>query len=266
MVGNARGRLSNIAGADMNRINLAIRHAVSLIFIIQMYLAMAVLAIYYTPLSLFGRIWAVRGIHTYCAWVRWSAAWMLGLYSEIRGNIPTGEVLVCAKHQSFLDILLIVGSLPRPRFVMKAELKWAPILGYFALRIGCIPVERGKKARAVQQMIQGVRAASDWPGQLIIYPQGTRVAPGASKPYKIGPGILYGGLNQPCVPAATNVGLFWPRRAILRKPGLAVVEFLAPIPPGKPVREFMVELETLIETASNRLMREAGFDPDASSG
>jgi len=244
-------------------INLAVRYAVSFIFNIQMYLMMAALAVFYTPPAIFSRDWALKGIHTYCAWVRWTAAWMLGLHSEIRGEIPTGQVLVCAKHQSFFDILMIVGALPRPRFVMKAELRFAPILGYYALRIGCIPVHRGKKSKAVQQMIDGVKKAADWPGQLVIYPQGTRVAPGAQRPYKIGSGILYRGLGQPCVPAATNVGVFWPRHAVLRKPGLAVVEFLDPIPPGKKVDAFMQELKQVIEENSDRLMREAGFDPSA---
>ena len=97
------------------------------------------------------------------------------------------------------------------------------------------------------------------PGQLIIYPQGTRVAPGATQPYKVGTGLLYEQLGQPCYPVATNVGVFWPKRGILRKPGLAVVEFLPPIAPGLPVPEFMARLEAEVETHSNRLMAEAGF-------
>ena len=58
---------------------------------------------------------------------------------------------------------------------------------------------------------------------------------------------------------AVNVGVFWPKRGIYRKPGLAVIEFLPAIPAGKPVAEFTVELENLVETASDRLMAEAGF-------
>jgi 1-acyl-sn-glycerol-3-phosphate acyltransferase len=97
------------------------------------------------------------------------------------------------------------------------------------------------------------------PGQLIIYPQGTRVAPGVTKPYKVGTGLLYDQLGQPCYPVATNVGVFWPKRGILRKPGLAVVEFLPPIAPGLKVQDFMARLETDVETHSNRLMAEAGL-------
>ena len=231
----------------------------SLLFVVQMYAAMPVLALAFTPPALFDRRWALRAVHTYCRWVRWSAARMIGLRSELRGAPPDGAVLVCAKHQSFFDIIILVSALRQPRFIMKRELIWAPILGWYALRIGCVPVDRGKRGQAIKQMAEGVERNPAGPGQLVIYPQGTRVAPGMQRPYKIGPAVLYERLGQPCVPAATNVGVFWPRRSILRKPGLAVVEFLPPIPPGLPQGEFMARLEREVETASDRLMAEAGF-------
>ncbi|MFQ5439493.1 MAG: lysophospholipid acyltransferase family protein [Paracoccaceae bacterium] len=237
----------------------AARWIISLVFIIQMYLMMALMAVFFTPLALVSRVWAFHAVHAYCHWVRWTARWMVGLHSEVRGTVPRDEVLICAKHQSFFDIIILVSALPRPRFVMKSELRWAPILGWYALRIGCIPVDRGRKAKAVQQMIDGIEGSRISAGQLVIYPQGTRVAAGAAKPYKIGSGILYEGLNQTCIPTATNVGVFWRRHGIYRKPGLAVVEFLDPIAPGKPVKLFMQELEATIEDHSNRLMAAAGF-------
>jgi 1-acyl-sn-glycerol-3-phosphate acyltransferase len=107
--------------------------------------------------------------------------------------------------------------------------------------------------------VADVKAGRAAPGQLVIYPQGTRVAAGAWLPYKVGTGVLYAETGQPCVPAATNVGVFWPRRGILRGKGLAVVEFLPRIPPGMAQPEFMARIEDEVETASNRLMAEAGF-------
>ncbi len=231
----------------------------SLVFIGQMYLAMLVLAIIFTPVAIFRRDMALHAMHLYCRWVRWSAAAIVGLRSEIRGEVPDRPVLIAAKHQSFFDILMIFGALPRPRFIMKKQLVYAPILGWYALRIGCVPVDRGKRGKAIKEMTARVKAGLEEPGQLIIYPQGTRVAPGDSKPYKVGTAVLYSELGQDCVPAATNVGVFWPRHSLFRKPGLAVVEFLPPIPAGKPPREFLETLEAEIETASNRLMDEAGW-------
>ena len=237
----------------------AIQYVLSLIFIGQMYLAMLVLAIWWTPFVLLRRDAAFDAVHSYCRWVRWSAKVLVGLKSEIRGEVPQDEVLIAAKHQSFFDIIMIVSVVPRPKFIMKQELLWAPILGWYAKKIGCVPVNRGKRSQAMAQMVADVKAGRELPGQLIIYPQGTRVAAGAAKPYKVGVGVLYSELGQDCVPAATNVGVFWPRHGLLRKPGLAVVEFLPRIPAGRSVAEFMAGIEPLIEDASNRLMAEAGL-------
>ncbi len=237
----------------------AVQWVLSLIFIIQMYLMMPLMALYYFPLAVLDRKWAFAGVRTYCRWVRFSARWIVGLKSEVRGKVPTDEVLIASKHQSFFDIIIIVSEVPRPKFIMKKQLKWAPILGWFALRIGCVPVDRGKRGQAIRQMLADVKSGAAEPGQLIIFPQGTRVAAGAQRPYKVGVGVLYKELGQPCVPTATNVGVFWPRHGILRKPGLAVVEFLDPIEPGLEMGTFMELLEERIETASNRLMTEAGL-------
>jgi 1-acyl-sn-glycerol-3-phosphate acyltransferase len=237
----------------------AVQFLRSLAFIAQMYLAMLLLAIWWTPLVLRRRERAFDAIHAYCNWVRRSAAVIVGLRSEIRGEVPTGEVLIAAKHQSFFDIILICSVVPRPKFIMKKELLWAPIVGWYARQIGCIPVDRGKRGQAIQKMVADVKAGRSAPGQLIIYPQGTRVAAGAHRSYKVGTGVLYSESGEACIPAATNVGVFWPRHGLMRKPGVAVVEFLREIPPGLSTEDFMAAIETVIEGASDRLMEEAGF-------
>lgn len=243
----------------------AIQWLRSLVFILLMYGAMAVLAVAFLPWALASRRGAFAACHAFCRWVVWSADVIVGLRTEVRGTPPTGEVMVAAKHQSFLDIILIFGAVPRGKFIMKRELLFAPILGQYAWRIGCVPVDRGRRGQAIQKMVDDVARGRQIPGQLIIYPQGTRVAPGDKKPYKIGTAILYEQLGQPCIPVATNVGLFWPKRAIYRRPGLAVVEFLAPIPPGLASEPFMLRLEAEIEAASDRLLAEAGGLPGASA-
>jgi 1-acyl-sn-glycerol-3-phosphate acyltransferase len=231
----------------------------SALFIIAMYVAMPVFALVYLPWAIASRDGAFAASHAYCRWVCWSAGWMINLRTEVRGTPPTDDVLIAAKHQSFLDIIMIFGAVPRGKFIMKRELLYAPILGQYARRIGCVAVDRGKRGQAIQKMVADVEKGSQSPGQLIIYSQGTRVAPGVKKPYKAGTGILYEQLGKGCVPVATNVGVFWPRHGIYRKPGLAVVEFLPRIPAGEPRDLFMAKLETLVEAKSNELMAEAGF-------
>lgn len=237
----------------------AIQWVRSLIFNAQMYLAMLVVGIVYLPAAVISADGAVAGCHAYCRWVKWTASWMIGLKCEIRGEPPTDEVMVAPKHQSFLDVLMIYGAVPRGRFIFKAILKYAPVVGQFGLRIGCIPVDRGKRGQAIKKLLADVNAGRAVPGQLIIYPQGTRISPGVKAPYKIGTGALYRELKQPVVPVATNVGVFWPKRGVLRKKGTAVFEFLPRIEPGLDVPDFMARLENDIETASDRLNAEAGF-------
>ncbi len=234
----------------------------SLAFIAQMYVAMLIFSIVFFPWAVVSPSGAHAACHTYSRWVFWTLRWMTGLKTEVRGTPPVGEVMIAAKHQSFLDIMLIYEAVPRGKFIMKRELMFAPLLGQYALRIGSVPVNRGKRGAAIAKMLADVKSGKQEGGQLIIYPQGTRVAPGVSKPYKVGTAALYEQLGQPCVPVATNVGVFWPRHGILRKPGLAVVEFLPEIPPGLPRDDFMTRLEAEVESASDRLMAEAGFHAD----
>ncbi|SFO31472.1 1-acyl-sn-glycerol-3-phosphate acyltransferase [Roseovarius lutimaris] len=234
----------------------------SLVFVGQMYAMLPVVGLLYMPAAILSRKGAVRGCKAYCRWVRWSARWMVGLRTEVRGTPPEGQVLIASKHQSFLDILLIYSELPAGRFIMKREILWTPVIGLYGMRIGCIPVNRGKRGAAIKKMVQDVARGAQKPGQLIIYAQGTRVAPGVKAPYKIGVGVLYEQMGVTCVPAATNVGVFWPKRGIYRKPGLAVVEFLEPIEAGLGKEVFMTRLEEEVETASDALLREAGFPVD----
>jgi 1-acyl-sn-glycerol-3-phosphate acyltransferase len=240
-----------------------IQWLLSLIFIIQMYAAMLVVGVLYFIPALFKADYALAACHAYCRWVLFSLRVLCRLEVEVRGTPPTEPALVAAKHQSFLDILVIFGAIPRGRFIMKRELIYAPVLGWFGLRIGCIPVNRGKRGLAVTKMLSDVKSGVQRAGQLIIYSQGTRVAPGVKKPYKVGTAVLYSQLKQPCYPVATNVGVFWPKRGIYRKPGRAVVDFLPPMPPGMTNDAFMAKLEADVEAVSEDLLVEAGFKPKA---
>lgn len=241
---------------------LAIQWIRSAVFMVVIYVFMAVLGILFFPYALLAKKGALTACKIYARTVIWMAGWMIGVKTEVRGRVPDTETLVAAKHQSFFDILIIFNALPQPKFIMKRELLWAPFIGLYAKRLGCIPVDRGRKGAAIAKMVKDVSKEFEEPGQLVIYPQGTRVAPGRHKSYKVGSAVLYEGLGEDCYPVAANVGLFWPRRGVLKTPGLAVVEFLDPLPAGLSKSAFMAELEKRVETRSNDLMRDAGFDPD----
>ncbi len=241
----------------------AIQWIRSLFFIIQMYIMLPIVGFGMAPFVYLKPSLAFGVIRFYCNWVRWTASWMVGLKTEIRGEIPDGAVIVASKHQSFLDILLLSAALPRIKFIMKAELRFVPVISLYARFTNSIPVKRGKRGAAIKKMISDVKTGQQEAGQLIIFPQGTRVAAGAKKPYKVGAYVLYEQTGQAVVPAATNVGVFWKRHGLMRYPGTAVLEFLDPIEPGKSQKEFMEAMETAVETHSDRLMREVGFGEGA---
>ncbi|GAB4306241.1 MAG: lysophospholipid acyltransferase family protein [Roseovarius sp.] len=263
MGSDGRAPAGAAGGGDAMRQAGALQWLRSLVYVINIYAMMGIMGIAFFPWAMVSRRGALTACHLWCRWALWTLRWMVGLRTELRGTPPADEVMIAAKHQSFLDIIIIFSSVPAAKFIMKRELMWAPVIGQYALRIGCVPVDRGKRSQAIRQMLRDVARGRQQPGQLIIYPQGTRIPPGVKAPYKIGTGALYQELGQDCVPAATNVGLFWPKKGILRRPGLAVVEFLPRIRAGLDKAEFMIRLEREVETASNRLMREAGFDPEA---
>ncbi|WP_185803628.1 lysophospholipid acyltransferase family protein [Pontivivens nitratireducens] len=225
----------------------------SLIFTAAMYIALLVMGVAGAIPAMLSKDWAYWFMSRYCHVVFWLMRTIVGLKVEIRGQVPQGECIVAAKHQSFLDIIILMGTLPRPKFVMKKSVKWTPIVGFYAMQIGCAPVDRQSRG-AMGAMLENVAEQRADPGQIVIYPQGTRVAPGVVARYKRGAAALYQSFALPCVPAATNAGMFWGRNSLLRKPGVAVVEFLPEIPVGLDPAVFITQLEAEIEPASDRLL------------
>ncbi len=208
-----------------------------------------------------GRAGANRVATGWIGYVLWAAKLHMGVSCEVRGTPPVGDCIVAAKHQCFLDILAIAHAVPERNFIMKREVMRVPVMGWYAYKVGCIPIDRtrGRDAmRAIGSTINR-RIAEEGLGQLIIYPEGTRTRPGERRSYKHGVGTIRAATGLPVVPVAVNAGLFWPRGGWGVRSGRAVVEFLPPIDPQLPSDAFMSELSEQIEENSDRLMREAGF-------
>jgi 1-acyl-sn-glycerol-3-phosphate acyltransferase len=199
----------------------------------------------------FGRFWAQ------C--VLWLARVIIGLDGEIRGRdrLPRGACLIAMKHQSAWDTLVLPVLLGDPAVVIKQELLWVPFYGWYAARAGSIAIDRRGGAGALRRMLANARRAAAAGRPIVIFPQGTRTAPGQRLNYQPGVAALYQALELPLVPAAVNSGLFWGRRSFVKRKGRIVLEFLEPIPPGLPRRQLMAELEQRIEAATAALEREA---------
>jgi 1-acyl-sn-glycerol-3-phosphate acyltransferase len=181
-----------------------------------------------------------------------------GTRIECRGleKLPRGPLIVASKHQSIWETFTLVGLLDDPAYVLKRELKWIPFFGWYLAKADMIGVNRGARGVALSSMTQGAREALAQGRQIIIFPEGTRRAPGAEPAYKHGVVHLYTETGVPCVPVALNSGLFWPRRKFLRYPGTIRLEVLDPIPPGLPKAEFAERLQRDIESATARLVAE----------
>jgi 1-acyl-sn-glycerol-3-phosphate acyltransferase len=195
------------------------------------------------------------------AWAR-STLWLLrviaGTKSEYLGleRIPPGGLIVAAKHQSAWETLALVPLFEDPTFILKRELMWIPLFGWYLAKARCVPIDRRAGSLALTKMNQRAREEAQSGRQILIFPEGTRKAPGARPAYKYGVAHLYENLGVPCLPIALNSGLYWPRRAVIRRPGTVRAEILEPIPPGMPRDAFFALLQSRIEASTNRLLAE----------
>lgn len=192
-------------------------------------------------------------------WARLSLALLdriCGIKVEYRGleNLPPGGAIVAAKHQSALDILVLIQAVERFSFIYKRELDLLPLFGSYLRRCGQISVDRSKRGGVVAQIIAAAKEKMGENRRLIIFPEGTRRPVGAPPLYKSGVARLVEATGAVCVPVALNSGLFWARRRFIRNPGTVVVEFLPPLRPDARRDAFMQNLQARIETATDRLV------------
>jgi len=175
---------------------------------------------------------------------------------EFRGveKIPKGPLIVASKHQSMWETISLLRFFEAPFFAVKRELKFIPIFGLFLIKTNMIAIDRSTGARALMKMARRAAGEVRRGRQFVIFPEGTRTAPGAPPKYKSGIALIYADCGVPCLPVALNSGLFWPRRTFMRYPGTLVVEFLDPLPPGLSREEFLARLKSTIEETSDRLV------------
>jgi 1-acyl-sn-glycerol-3-phosphate acyltransferase len=228
----------------------------SALFNAVFYLNLVMFMLVFSPLFFGPRssaLWALK------LWAR-SSIWLLeaiaGTRLEVRGrnNIPQGPAIIAAKHQSLFETFAVLPLLADPAMVFKRELMMIPLFGWFAWKFRMIPVDRGARATALVKLISRADEAVRQGRQVLIFPEGTRRAPGAPPDYKAGAMALYLKLGVPCVPLALNSGLFWPRRKFMRYPGTIIFEFLPAITPGLAKNEFAERLQEALETKSSELL------------
>jgi 1-acyl-sn-glycerol-3-phosphate acyltransferase len=228
-----------------------IRSAIFFVYFVIVSVAMHLGAL---PTLVMPRRAIVRVSQGWSAVVLWGLKHIAGLTYEVRGEIPRGPVLVAAKHMSMWDTVALFLLLDDTAMVVKRELLAIPFYGWYIKRSGVIAIDRAAAASALRQMAVEAHALAAKGRPIVIFPEGTRKKPGATPDYKPGVAGLYAQLALPCVPVALNSGLFW--SGFRKRPGTIVIEFLPAIPAGLKRAEFMRELQTRIETATDGLLTE----------
>lgn len=231
----------------------------SLIFALLFYVSTAVFVVGGSFLLLGPRRWAMAGLKAHAIVSLWLLRWIVGTRMEVRGRdkLPKAPYLVASKHQSAWDTFALIPIFGDPAMVMKWELTLIPFYGWFSRKFEHVFVRRERGPAALRRLVRDAEDRASAGREIVIFPEGTRRAPGAEPDYKSGVVALYEGLGLPCVPVALNSGLYWPRRQLIRFPGTIIVEILDPLPADLPRSEFRAVLESRIEAAANRLIIEA---------
>lgn len=235
----------------------------SAIFQVVFYVSFIVQMIIFTPIYfLLPRKAAYRIPKNWAASNLWLARHILGLTFEIEGmdRLPKSGFILSAKHQSFFDTFALIPSLDDPVYILKRELLWIPLFGWYAAKQDMIPINRAEKGRAIPQMLVRAREELARGRELIIYPEGTRKSPGAPPDYKYGIARLYADLKVPVVPVVMHPGLFWARHGFKRQSGHFRIRFLEPIMPGMAPDAFFRHLIEVTEKASDALLVETVRD------
>lgn len=218
-----------------------------------------IIAVALLPCLVLPRGAAQAGLKAWGAIMMWFLKIIAGLSYEVRGleNLPDRPCVFACKHQSAWETGIFHQLVADPAYILKKELLSIPFFGWYLARGGAIAIDRKAGASALKLMIKGAEDRLARGQNVVIFPEGTRAAPGKPGTYHPGVAALYKGIDAPLVPVALNSGLFWQRRSFLKRPGRITLEILPPIEVGQDRKAFMKDLQDRIEEASNRLADEA---------
>jgi 1-acyl-sn-glycerol-3-phosphate acyltransferase len=204
----------------------------------------------------FPLLWRYRVIVT---WTRFNMWWLkcsCGLDYRVVGveHLPEGPAIVLCKHQSTWETFALTRILPPQVWVLKRELLRIPFFGWALAMLEPIAIDRRLGRQVVPKILeQGAKRLAEgrW---VVVFPEGTRVAPGQKGRYGIGGALLAEHTGYPVVPIAHNAGEFWPRHAFVKRAGTIRV-VIGPVidPRGLSAREINARVEAWIEDAMRKI-------------
>lgn len=194
-----------------------------------------------------GQIWA-RGLYFFLRL-------FCNLELNLKGqeNRPKTPAIYASKHQSALETFMYHLLINKPVFVLKKELLNLPIFGFYLKKMGMIAIDRSGGIKSLKLLLKEVENKLSQGYSIIIFPEGTRTTPGEKVEYNAGITAIYNLKAAPIVPVALNTGVFWPKNSFIKKPGKFVIEFLPQISENLDKKEFIQQLQNVIETKSQEL-------------
>ena len=187
-------------------------------------------------------LWCLRGA---CG-IRWRV--------EGREHLPAVPSVILAKHQSAWETLAFQQIFPPQVHVLKRDLLWLPFFGWGLALMSPIPIDRGRGLSALRQMARRGKVRLQQGFWVVVFPEGTRVKPGARRRYQLGGAWLAAHAGAPVVPVAHNAGRFWPRNSFLKYPGEVRVRIGPPIEStGRDPETINAMAEEWIETQQKSL-------------
>lgn len=194
------------------------------------------------------------------AWSKTTIWWLritCNLRYEVQGteNIPKDRAgIIFAKHQSTWETLTLNFWFEKQSWVVKRELLWVPVFGWGMYMMNPIALNRSAGRKAIDQLVEQGRERLQQGNWIIIFPEGTRIAPGKKGRYRLGGAVLAERTGYPVIPIAHNAGEYWPRRKFIKRPGVIQVRIGLPIPTeNKTAQDILNEAETWIETEMTKI-------------
>jgi len=201
-------------------------------------------------------------------WARfniWALRRVCGITCEVSGaqHLPAGPAVIISNHQSAWETLFFQRVFPPQSYILKAQLLWIPLFGWGLAANRPVAINRARKVRALEQLVRGGRARLAEGRWLVVFPEGTRRPPGAPGKFQAGGALLAVKAGAPVVPVAHNAGVFWPKQAFLKRPGVIRMRIGPAIPSAAmSARELNAQVERWIRDALLELPGCDGGDGD----
>lgn len=215
--------------------------------------ATVVMGIACLPLMLGPQRWTHWSMRSWARILLWGCAKINNMKVVVaaRPELPAGPVIIAPKHQSAMDIMLVLAHFNAPVFVLKQELIWLPVISWYALRVGSVWIDREQGKASLRKMLRAAKREIDAGRPILVFPEGTRTAYGTAPPLKPGVVGLYKQLGASIVPVALDSGAVWPRGSVRKTPGIVTIRVQPAIPPGLGKVELLDRLHAAINVPLN---------------